>query len=137
MLISLILIFHHFSLSGNGGLLILCYDFFPTYLLIGSILLSSLVKMKHSNQPTSSILMLITVTFSGLSYQAKGLHKASLDAFVEVLSSEDTYVPSLISTASILRQRETYLSVSVQLDRMNHSVWSNVGLVLQKACICC
>lgn len=100
-------------------------------------MLSSLVKMKHSNQPTSSILMLITVTFSGLSYQAKGLHKASLDAFVEVLSSEDTYVPSLISTASILRQRETYLSVSVQLDRMNHSVWSNVGLVLQKACICC
>ncbi|MCL7045631.1 hypothetical protein MKW94_026861 [Papaver nudicaule] len=77
----------------------------------------------------------------GLFYQAKGLHKEALDAFVEALGSEDTYVPSLISTANILRQKgnnqsislaETYLSAAVQLDRMNHSAWSSLGLVYKQ-----
>ncbi|XP_026420245.1 protein NPGR2-like [Papaver somniferum] len=77
----------------------------------------------------------------GLLYQAKSLHKEALDAFVEALGNQDTYVPSLISTANILRQKgnnqsvslaETYLSAAVQLDRMNHSAWSSLGLVYKQ-----
>lgn len=74
--------------------------------------------------------------FSGVLYEAKGLYKEALKAFLRALDIDPTHVPSLISTAVILRQLSkesqaairSFLMEALRLDRMNHSAWYNLGL---------
>lgn len=78
--------------------------------------------------------------FTGVLYEAKGLYKEALKAFRDALDIDPTHVPSLISTAVVLRQlgnqshavRRSFLMDALRLDRMNHSAWYNLG-VLHKA----
>ncbi|KAJ4955970.1 hypothetical protein NE237_012753 [Protea cynaroides] len=77
---------------------------------------------------------------TGLLYEAKGLHKEALEAFISALGIEPTHVPSLISTAAVLRQLggkslaviRSFLTDALRLDRTNASAWYNLG-VLYKA----
>lgn len=77
---------------------------------------------------------------TGVLYEAKGLYKEALKAFRDALDIDPTHVPSLISTAVVLRQlgnqshavRRSFLMDALRLDRMNHSAWYNLG-VLHKA----
>ncbi|KAF3681458.1 putative tetratricopeptide repeat protein 7B-like isoform X5 [Capsicum annuum] len=74
---------------------------------------------------------------SGLLHQSKGLYKAALTDFTNALAVDPDHVPSLISTAVVLRQIgnhspatvETYLRGALRLDRMNASAWHNLGLL--------
>ncbi|XP_048129095.1 protein NPGR2 isoform X2 [Rhodamnia argentea] len=74
---------------------------------------------------------------TGLLYQAKGLHQDALKSFREALNVEPNHVPSLISTACILRQLgsgslpviRSLLTDALRLDRTNPSAWFNLGLV--------
>ncbi|KAI3442114.1 TPR_REGION domain-containing protein [Psidium guajava] len=74
---------------------------------------------------------------TGLLYQAKGLHQDALKSFGEALNVEPNHVPSLISTACVLRQLGTgslpvirsLLTDALRLDRTNPSAWFNLGLV--------
>ncbi|XP_059660309.1 protein NPGR2-like [Cornus florida] len=73
----------------------------------------------------------------GLLHEAKGLHKEALKAFGQALDVDPTHVPSLISTAVILRQLggkslsvvRSFLTEALRLDRMNASAWYNLGLL--------
>ena len=73
---------------------------------------------------------------TGILYEAKGLYKEALKAFLGALDIDPTHVPSLISTAVILRQLSnqsqavvrSFLTEALRLDRMNHSAWYNLGL---------
>lgn len=77
------------------------------------------------------------VDFTGLLYQKKGLHKEALQAFGNALDIDPTHVPSLISTALVLRNLSeksnavcrSFLMAALQLDRMNPSAWYNLGLL--------
>jgi tetratricopeptide (TPR) repeat protein len=74
--------------------------------------------------------------FTGVLYEAKGLYKAALKAFIYALDIDPTHVPSLISTAVVLRQLgnqshavvRSLLMNALRLDRTNHSAWYNLGL---------
>ncbi|GMY06323.1 protein NPGR2 isoform X1 [Fagus crenata] len=74
---------------------------------------------------------------TGVIYEAKGLYKEALRAFGAALDIDPTHVPSLISTAVILRQLgnqsyavvRSFLMNALQLDRMNHTAWYNLGLL--------
>ncbi|XP_059650849.1 protein NPGR2-like isoform X2 [Cornus florida] len=74
---------------------------------------------------------------TGLLYQAKGLHKEALKSFESALDVEPNHVPSLISTAIVLRQLSdqsipivrSFLTDALRLDRTNPSAWYNLGLL--------
>lgn len=68
--------------------------------------------------------------------EAKGLYKEALDAFTVALDIDATHVPSLISSALVhsrLNSKDnsiarSYLTNALNLDRMNHVAWYNLGL---------
>lgn len=74
---------------------------------------------------------------TGVLYEAKCLYKEALRAFGAALEIDPTHVPSLISTAVILRELgsqsypavRSFLMNALRLDRMNHSAWYNLGLL--------
>ncbi|KAJ9176473.1 hypothetical protein P3X46_011782 [Hevea brasiliensis] len=74
---------------------------------------------------------------TGVLYEGKGLHKEALKAFTSALEIDPTHVPSLVSTAVVLRQLgnqtneviRTFLMDALRLDRMNSSAWYNLGLL--------
>ncbi|KAM0985524.1 hypothetical protein ACFX13_013007 [Malus domestica] len=74
---------------------------------------------------------------TGLLYEAKGLQQEALESFRKALDVEPTHVPSLISTACILRQFggqslpvvRSFLMDALRLDRGNPSAWYNLGLL--------
>ncbi|KAK3017540.1 hypothetical protein RJ639_007412 [Escallonia herrerae] len=74
---------------------------------------------------------------TGLLYEAKGLLKEALKSFEEALNVEPNHVPSLISTAIVLRKLSdqslpvvrSFLTDALRLDRSNHSAWYNLGLL--------
>ncbi|KAJ9154130.1 hypothetical protein P3X46_027498 [Hevea brasiliensis] len=74
---------------------------------------------------------------TGLLYEAKGLHQDALKSFRAALDVDPSHVPSLISTASVLRLLgsqsmpiiRSFLTDALQLDKMNHSAWYNLGLL--------
>ncbi|KAK9083109.1 hypothetical protein Scep_029580 [Stephania cephalantha] len=74
---------------------------------------------------------------TGMLYQAKGLHKEALEAFTNALDIDPGHVPSLVSTAVVLKQLGTqslavvrnFLTEALRLDRTNSSAWYNLGLL--------
>ncbi|KAL3333944.1 hypothetical protein AABB24_030621 [Solanum stoloniferum] len=77
---------------------------------------------------------------AGLLHQSKGLHKAALTDYTNALAVDPSHVPSLISTAVVLRQRGnhypatliSYLRGALRLDRMNVAAWHNLGLIYKE-----
>ncbi|XXG89806.1 hypothetical protein AAC387_Pa12g1721 [Persea americana] len=73
----------------------------------------------------------------GILNEAKGLYREALAAFANALEIDPTHVPSLVSTAIVLKRLDDKPSVVVRncltdalrLDRTNHSAWFNLGLV--------
>ncbi|XP_061974349.1 protein NPGR2-like [Populus nigra] len=74
---------------------------------------------------------------TGLLYEAKGLHQEALKAFKAALDAEPNHVPSLVSTACVLRRLgsqsipiiRSFLTDAIRLDKTNHSAWYNLGLL--------
>ncbi|KAF3457865.1 hypothetical protein FNV43_RR02525 [Rhamnella rubrinervis] len=74
---------------------------------------------------------------TGLLYEAKGLHQEALKSFRKALDVEPTHVPSLVSTACILRQlggqslpvMRSFLMDALRIDRTNSCAWYNLGLL--------
>lgn len=74
---------------------------------------------------------------TGLLMEAKGLLQEALRSYRNALDVDSTHVPSLISTASVLRQlggqslpvARSFLTDALQLDRTNHVAWFNLGLL--------
>ncbi|KAK4405912.1 protein NPGR2 [Sesamum angolense] len=74
---------------------------------------------------------------AGLLYEAKGLPKEALKSFEKALDIEPNHVPSLISTAIVLRQIsnqsppvvKSFLTDALRLDRTNSTAWYNLGLL--------
>ncbi|KAK9726417.1 hypothetical protein RND81_05G213700 [Saponaria officinalis] len=73
----------------------------------------------------------------GLFNEAKGRSKEALDAFHMALNIDPSHVPSLISTAMILRRLnsagnaviKSFLMNALKYDRTNHVAWYNLGLL--------
>ncbi|GAV77817.1 TPR_2 domain-containing protein/TPR_8 domain-containing protein [Cephalotus follicularis] len=73
----------------------------------------------------------------GVLCEGKGHLKEALEAFVSALDIDPTHVPSLISTAVVLRRLgcqsnavpRSFLMGALQLHRMNPSAWYNLGLL--------
>lgn len=78
-----------------------------------------------------------SVILPGLLNEAKGLHQEALKSFRKALDVDPTHVPSLISTACILRQLgseslpvlRSFLTDALRIDRTNSSAWYNLGLL--------
>ncbi|KDP40367.1 hypothetical protein JCGZ_02365 [Jatropha curcas] len=74
---------------------------------------------------------------AGLLYEAKGLHQEALKAFRAALDVDPTHIPSLVSSANVLRRLysqstpiiRSFLTDALRLDKMNHSAWYNLGLL--------
>ncbi|XWS53776.1 hypothetical protein CRYUN_Cryun10bG0029400 [Craigia yunnanensis] len=74
---------------------------------------------------------------TGLLNEAKGFHQEALRSYRKALDVEPTHVPSLISTACILRQLggqsmpivRSFLTEALRLDRTNPAAWYNLGLL--------
>ncbi|KAI4342656.1 hypothetical protein MLD38_027252 [Melastoma candidum] len=74
---------------------------------------------------------------TGLLHEARGQLPDALNSFREALHVEPTFVPSLISTARVLRQlgsgslpvMRSLLSDALSLDRTNALAWHNLGMV--------
>lgn len=77
---------------------------------------------------------------AGLLHQSKGLHKAALTDYTNALAVDPSHVPSLISTAVVLRQLGnhspatliSYLRGALRLDRTNVAAWHNLGLIYKE-----
>lgn len=78
---------------------------------------------------------------TGLLQEAQGLHKEALKAFECALDVDPTHVPSLVSTAVVLKRSDgmshtvvrSFLTEALRLDRMNSSAWYNLGLLYKEA----
>ncbi|KAJ6711100.1 PROTEIN NPGR2 [Salix koriyanagi] len=73
---------------------------------------------------------------TGVLYEGKGLYKEALKAFGSALEIDPTHVPSMVSTAVVLRRlrmqssaARSFLMGALRLDRMNSSAWYNLGLL--------
>lgn len=74
---------------------------------------------------------------SGQLYEAKGLLKEAQGAYAKALDIEPGHVPSLVSTAIVLRDLSDtslavikgYLTDALRLDHANHIAWFNLGLI--------
>ncbi|KAL3828268.1 hypothetical protein ACJIZ3_017070 [Penstemon smallii] len=74
---------------------------------------------------------------TGLLYEAKGLHREALKSYEKALDIDPNHVPSLISTAVVLRQVsdrslpvvKSFLTDALRLERTNHTAWYNLGLL--------
>lgn len=74
---------------------------------------------------------------TGLHYKAKGESKEALNSFGKALDVEPNHVPSLISTAIVLRElndrslpvARSFLTDALRLDRTNPSAWYNLGML--------
>ncbi|KAI8560822.1 hypothetical protein RHMOL_Rhmol04G0286000 [Rhododendron molle] len=74
---------------------------------------------------------------TGKLYEAKGLQKEALKSFEKALDVDPNHVPSLISTAIVLRELSdqslpivrSFLTDALRLDRTNPSAWYNLGLL--------
>eukprot|EP01018_Ginkgo_biloba_P030424 Gb_14110 [translate_table: standard] len=79
----------------------------------------------------------VTWHATGVLHEAQGLHKQALNAFSNAIAIEPDHVPSMISTAAILRQQgeksipvaRCFLTDALRLDRTNHRTWFNLGMV--------
>ncbi|XP_059297833.1 protein NPGR2-like isoform X1 [Lycium ferocissimum] len=77
---------------------------------------------------------------AGLLHQSKGHDKAALEDYTNALAVDPSHVPSLISTAMVIRQIGnycpgtviSYLREALRLDRMNASAWHNLGLIYKE-----
>lgn len=85
----------------------------------------------------SSMLSLWNFILQGLLYEGRGLQTEALKSFENALDVESNHVPSLISTAIILRKLsaqslpvvKSFLTDALRLDRTNPSAWYNLGLL--------
>lgn len=76
---------------------------------------------------------------AGKLHEAKGFLKEALQAYSKALDLEPKNVPSLISTATVLRQLDDkplssarcFLTDALRLDRTNHVAWFNLGLLYE------
>jgi ATP-dependent RNA helicase DHX36 len=76
---------------------------------------------------------------TGKLLEAKGLAKEALQAYSTALDLEPKHVPSLISTATVLRQlcekplpaMRCFLTDALRVDRTNHVAWFNLGLLYE------
>ncbi|GKV19092.1 hypothetical protein SLEP1_g29389 [Rubroshorea leprosula] len=74
---------------------------------------------------------------AGLLLEAKGLHQEALKSYRNALDVESTHVPSLISTACVLRQlggqslpiARSFITDALRVDRTNPLAWYNLGLL--------
>ncbi|KAK4273023.1 hypothetical protein QN277_021497 [Acacia crassicarpa] len=75
---------------------------------------------------------------TGLIYEAKGLYKEAQKAYREALDIDPNHVPSLVSSALVLRRCGSgklnaaglgYLMDALRHDRMNASAWYHLGLL--------
>lgn len=70
-------------------------------------------------------------------FEAQSLHKEALTAFLISLSLEPEHVPSMVSTASVLRVlggdamviAKSFLMNALRLDPANHDAWMNLGFI--------
>ncbi|CAN6296607.1 unnamed protein product [Urochloa humidicola] len=77
---------------------------------------------------------------TGKLLEAKGLLEAALRAYSIALDLEPKHVPSLISTATVLRQLckkplpavRCFLTDALRVDRTNHVAWFNLGLLYEE-----
>ncbi|KAK6161274.1 hypothetical protein DH2020_004655 [Rehmannia glutinosa] len=74
---------------------------------------------------------------AGLLYEAKGQQKEALKSFQKALDIEPNHVPSLISTAIVVRKlgdqslpvAKSFLTDALRLERTNPTAWYNLGLL--------
>lgn len=74
---------------------------------------------------------------TGLLHQAKGQREEALTSFEKALDVDPNHVPSLISTAIVLRElsdqslpvAKSFITDALRLDRTNPCAWYNLGLV--------
>ncbi|KAL6519890.1 hypothetical protein OROMI_032784 [Orobanche minor] len=74
---------------------------------------------------------------AGLLYEAKGQQNEALKSFQKALDIEPNHVPSLISTAIVLKKLgneslpvvKSFLTDALRLDRTNSTAWYNLGLL--------
>lgn len=65
------------------------------------------------------------------------MQKEALKSFEKALDIDPNHIPSLISTAVIVRQlseqsvavAKSFLTDALRLDRSNHTAWYNLGLI--------
>ncbi|CAH9073734.1 unnamed protein product [Cuscuta europaea] len=95
-----------------------------------------LSKAKNISQYSASRLHTV-----GLLHEAKGQYKEALREYNNALAVDPTHVPSLVSTALVLRRMgdqspllvRSFLMEALRLDRMNASVWYNLGLLYKES----
>ncbi|KAK8969418.1 hypothetical protein KSP40_PGU017935 [Platanthera guangdongensis] len=76
---------------------------------------------------------------AGQLQEVKGLHNKSLISYTKALDLEPAHVPSLVSTAIVLRHCggqpfsviRSFLAEALRLDRTNHVAWLNIGLLYE------
>ncbi|XP_077233826.1 no pollen germination related 1 [Tasmannia lanceolata] len=76
---------------------------------------------------------------TGMLFEAQSLYKEALVAFSISLSIEPDYVPSIVSTAALIKTfggnslpiARSFLMNALRLEPRNHDVWLNLGFVLK------
>ncbi|CAI0436973.1 unnamed protein product [Linum tenue] len=87
----------------------------------------------------SKTLMVLPISSTGVLYEAKGMHQEALEAYKAALDAEPTHVPSLISTACVLKCLgvnslpviKSFITDALRFDKLNHSAWYQLGLINQ------